>query len=213
MLAKRQYQQDRQNIRAGNILFLRPETNFLLQAGDAPLHFTDFLVEGDCFAFPLVLHPDQAEPHLIHAMSLLEKQSTPFLPGTPSDALSAALTEFRSRIASRQTGCPSGSAPIHTLKRILDTRYMESLHLDGFAEELYVNKFKLVKEFKKQYGMPPIEYLLNRRIQEACRLLLETNKKIIEIGIMVGLSNPTYFTRAFKEKIGCTPLSYRKQHQ
>ncbi len=103
----------------------------------------------------------------------------------------------------------SAEDPARMLKTILDTRYAESLHLDDFSRQLYFNKFRLLREFKKKYGIPPIEYLLRRRIAVAAGLLRDTSLKVWEIGNQVGLSNPAYFTRAFCSRMGCTPAVYR----
>lgn len=106
---------------------------------------------------------------------------------------------------------PVYQSPAVLLRAILDTRYAESLRLDDFSEQLYTNKFRLLREFKKQYGVPPIEYLLRRRVEKAAELLAGTALKVWEIGNQVGFGNPTYFTRAFCARKGCTPLEYRKR--
>ena len=51
--------------------------------------------------------------------------------------------------------------------------------------------------FKESTGMSPIEYLINLRIEEAARLIRETDYKIIEICLLSGFDNSSYFIRKF----------------
>ncbi|WOC32660.1 MULTISPECIES: helix-turn-helix domain-containing protein [Caproicibacterium] len=100
-------------------------------------------------------------------------------------------------------------ASIRALKQILDTRYREKLTLDALAKELHWNKYKLDKDFKLYYGSSPFAYLLNVRVEEACCLLRNTNRSVLEIGAAVGIENPSYFIRLFKKRVGLSPLAYR----
>jgi len=102
---------------------------------------------------------------------------------------------------------------ISSMKQLLDTRYSESLSLDTISNDLHINKYKLAKEFKTCYHVSPIEYLISRRIQVACDLLLATPKTITQIGIDVAMENTSYFVRLFKRYKGVTPLKFRMQKQ
>ncbi|WP_438825867.1 helix-turn-helix domain-containing protein [Neobacillus drentensis] len=53
------------------------------------------------------------------------------------------------------------------------------------------------------------ELLTASRMKEAKRLLIETNKPIKEISILVGYQNANYFSRMFKELIGKSPREFR----
>ena len=98
---------------------------------------------------------------------------------------------------------------ILSMKQLLDSRYGEPITLDTIAADLHINKYKLAKEFKAYYCVPPIEYLIRRRIEAACILLLDTTKTITEIGISVAMENTPYFVRLFKQRKGISPLKYR----
>ena len=54
------------------------------------------------------------------------------------------------------------------------------------------------------------EYQTNVRIDEACRLLTTSNKKIIEIAEIVGYKDLAFFVSIFKKKTGVTPTEFRK---
>ena len=61
--------------------------------------------------------------------------------------------------------------------------------------------------------MTPNDYLSFFRMEESCRLLIQTDKSIKEIAVLVGYENPLTFSRAFKNIHGVSPLAYRVKNQ
>ena len=55
-------------------------------------------------------------------------------------------------------------------------------------------------------------YRKRLRMEEACRLIRETNDKFYLIGSKVGYPDAVSFARVFKEEMGCTPSEYRSMH-
>lgn len=65
--------------------------------------------------------------------------------------------------------------------------------------------------FKQGTGINFSDYVVERRMEKACRLLQNPRYKIFEVAGQVGYKNLTYFSRQFKDKYGMTPGDYRKQ--
>ena len=63
--------------------------------------------------------------------------------------------------------------------------------------------------FKQEMGISPQKYLMQCRVQEACRLLEETSIPIQEISRQVGYDNPLTFSKTFKNFYGISPKNYR----
>lgn len=55
--------------------------------------------------------------------------------------------------------------------------------------------------------------MMRRRLEEACRLLVETRLKIGEIAAAAGFRDPLYFSRRFRLETGVTAAAYRRSHQ
>lgn len=89
--------------------------------------------------------------------------------------------------------------------------YSEKIELQTVADHLYISTWYVCKLFKQELNTSFIEILNEIRIQEAKRLLLETNKKIYEICEEVGYNDNPYFTKTFKKFTGKTPNQYRNQ--
>ena len=88
--------------------------------------------------------------------------------------------------------------------------YAENLTLKGLSQKYYVNSAYLGQLFKKKYGVSFREYLNNRRLEEAARLLLSTGDRIYNIARAVGYQDLDYFIERFIAAKGCTPSNYRK---
>ena len=67
--------------------------------------------------------------------------------------------------------------------------------------------------FKQYTGKTPIEYLNNYRIEQAAKLLIETNDSITDIAFDCGFENTSYFIRKFKAQKSATPKQYRTLHK
>ena len=110
-----------------------------------------------------------------------------------------------------QTGSYHVPSYIADMRDRFDKSYETPYSLDELAAEYGVNKFRLCREFAKYYEYTPIQYLNKVRIDQAKKLLLETDEKVVNISQMIGIENPNHFIRLFKEKTGVTPLTYRKE--
>nr|WP_319472490.1 helix-turn-helix domain-containing protein [uncultured Sphaerochaeta sp.] len=81
------------------------------------------------------------------------------------------------------------------------------------SEKIGMNASYLGKMFKRNTGMTFIECLHKERMNAACHLLATTKMQIGEIVSAVGFSDAPYFYKVFKRENGCTPNTYRQQHQ
>ena len=95
------------------------------------------------------------------------------------------------------------------VKMYLDEHYSDKISLDELADRFFINKYYLVKRFKKQYGISINAYLLDVRITHAKKLLRFTDKKVESIGLACGLGALAYFSRTFKKAEGISPSEYR----
>lgn len=93
----------------------------------------------------------------------------------------------------------------------LEARYTEPLSLNKIANELHLSPYHISHRFKEWVGMTLSDYLNERRLQEAVKLLTTTNNTVAQIGETIGLENCSYFCKIFKNKFGLSPHQYRKK--
>lgn len=65
--------------------------------------------------------------------------------------------------------------------------------------------------FRREMGRSIIDYLIDLRIDEAKKLLIENRLSVGQIGEMTGFRDANYFSRVFKKRTGDTPSGYRKR--
>ncbi len=96
-------------------------------------------------------------------------------------------------------------------KWYIDAHFKEKITLDILAQAAGVNKYYLAHSFQREYGISPIQYLVQRRIDESRYLLRSTDLPIGRIVQMLGFSSPSYFAQMFRRVHGISPSEYREQ--
>lgn len=101
---------------------------------------------------------------------------------------------------------------IRYLVKYMESNYESALTLDFLADFANVNKYYLLREFKKYTGFTPNDYLISLRINKAKQLLLNTTLPAIKIAHEVGIHDINNFNNLFKRRVKMTPTQYRKSH-
>lgn len=83
--------------------------------------------------------------------------------------------------------------------------------IQELSKKVGLNEFKLKTGFKSLFGLGIFESLMEVRMTEAKRLLLETNKPIKEIAGLIGYNHLTNFITAFRNHFGFTPGHLRRK--
>ncbi len=96
--------------------------------------------------------------------------------------------------------------------RYIRENYMHPLSVHELASLLNVCDDSFIRIFKAEHNQTPFSYILHFRITEAMKLLSENKYSISEIAARTGFSDAGYFSRIFKEKLGKTPLQYKKEN-
>lgn len=104
----------------------------------------------------------------------------------------------------------SGDARIEKMLAYIAQNYKEDLTLEDVAEEFNFNYHYLSAYFNQQMKEGFSDYLNSLRIEQACKLLKETNHSIAQISGEVGYSEHSYFCRVFKKITGKTPSVWRR---
>lgn len=97
------------------------------------------------------------------------------------------------------------------VKKKIEKVYREQTDLYQELSEVGVTGRRLVDVFKDEYGMTPKAYTDHLRLQEAKRLLSDTDKKVIDIAYSVGFGSLSAFYNFFKKEAHITPSAYRKR--
>ncbi|MBR4159897.1 MAG: response regulator [Spirochaetia bacterium] len=101
------------------------------------------------------------------------------------------------------------SLPVRLACEYIEKNYQEDINLNKISNYVSLSKNYFCNIFKKETGMTIWDYLIRIRMEEAKRILLETEQKTYEISEKVGYDDPSYFGRLFKKYTGFTPIEFR----
>ena len=97
------------------------------------------------------------------------------------------------------------------IKEIMEANYAYNLNIDAYARltNRSVSSFK--RDFQATYKTTPGRWLMDKKLDRAKRLLLETDNSISDVAFDSGFENTAHFSRLFKQKAGITPMEFRKK--
>ena len=94
----------------------------------------------------------------------------------------------------------------------IDENYdQESISLNKVAGYIEVSANYFSAIFSQEMEMTFIEYVTQKRMEKAKKLLRQSDKHTSEIALSVGYKDPHYFSFVFKKTQGCTPREYRNR--
>lgn len=100
---------------------------------------------------------------------------------------------------------------IRNVLNYIDFHIGEPISLSTLVKCFHVSSPYLSRLFKQELEVTPSSYIADRKISIALQLLGTTSMQIQEIAAHIGIYDVNYFTKIFKNHIGCTPSDYRRR--
>lgn len=92
---------------------------------------------------------------------------------------------------------------------IMEDNASDAQEDDDIADFIGISRSHLTGSFKKEMGVSPQEYLINFRLEKAASLLRSSKEQINIIAYQCGYEDSLSFSKAFKQKFGMSPKSFR----
>ncbi|CAI6079218.1 helix-turn-helix transcriptional regulator [Cohnella sp. JJ-181] len=92
----------------------------------------------------------------------------------------------------------------------IEAHYADKLTIEAAAKLVSLNPYHFCKVFKNATGRTFVEFVNQHRMNVADRLLREGELTVTEVGERVGIDNPNYFTKLFRQFRGMTPSEAKK---
>lgn len=89
-------------------------------------------------------------------------------------------------------------------------QYYEDINVNKIADLLHLNRSYFSTLFKSVVGVSPLNYLIDFRIKQACKLL-EMGKSVTDVATLTGFNSAANFSVHFKRIMRITPSEYRNQ--
>lgn len=87
--------------------------------------------------------------------------------------------------------------------------YSQRVDLTEYCSSRGIGYESFRKQFKRMTGLPPGRYIIRRRVDMACHILLTTDDPIFQIAEELGYKSPYEFSSQFKDLTGISPRDYR----
>ena len=104
------------------------------------------------------------------------------------------------------------AAPIDAkLEKYISEHLTSPLSVSELCSQFHLSRSELYHLFREYFSATPAEYIRQRRLKNAARLLRTTNLSVKEIAEHSGIPDYNYFSKIFKSSFGTSPLKYRKR--
>jgi AraC family transcriptional regulator len=95
----------------------------------------------------------------------------------------------------------------------IDAHFSEPLTLGALADVAHFSASHLCTAFRRELGLPPLEYVRRIRLARAKDLLTEGRLGVAEVAGAVGFPDASHFSRVFRRCEGVTPAAYRAKRR
>ena len=102
---------------------------------------------------------------------------------------------------------------IFSIIEYVNAHYRKGCSLADISKEFFLSKTSLCAKFKSVMHCSINDYILKNKINHAKELLIKTTMNVEEIALDSGFSSSNYMGLVFKNKLGCSPLQFKKQNE
>lgn len=102
------------------------------------------------------------------------------------------------------------SSLMSTVLQYVDEHYCEEITRNDLVDLVYVSPDYLSRTFKKETGRSLAQYMLEKRVEKA-KKLLQSDMSVKNVALQTGYSNFSYFSKVFRDMEGMSPMEYREQ--
>ncbi len=102
------------------------------------------------------------------------------------------------------------SEPIRKAILYIDLNLANPISTKEIAADQFLSPNYLSTRFHEETGKTISDFILEKRIKMACKLLRQSKRSVQEVALSVGISDASYFSKQFKKVMGISPLLYQK---
>ena len=162
-----------------------------------------------------VFHYSPALEHCMERLIIEHRRPTPESPVVARailhELIAWIIRDHRTEQLRRNQAPPEFSPPIMKVMQWLDEHLDENLAVGDLADVAGLSPSYFRRWFHREVGSSPRDYITQRRIERAKRLLADTSRSITDMAMELGFSTSAYFTAVFHRETGTTPTEFRRQ--
>ena len=160
----------------------------------------------DCLANSLVQLLETAKRDLEH-----DGQAAKALLAKASSILQSEI-DRRSGANDSGTGGLAGWQ-IARVRAFIDKNLHGTIHIRDLSAVVRRSAAHFARSFKHSFGEPPHAYVMRRRFEKACHLMIASSEFLSQIALSVGFSDQSHFCKRFKQALGQSPSNWRRERE
>lgn len=108
----------------------------------------------------------------------------------------------------------AGLAPwrVKRLEAFIDANLENTITVEGLAQSLRLSCSHLSRACRDTFGVSPHTLVMNRRVERAKSMMLNTREPLSQIAVACGFSDQAHLSRFFRQTMDATPNSWRRTH-
>ena len=117
-------------------------------------------------------------------------------------------------LATGKTGDKGVNDVANEMRTYVELNYGDpALNVESLADKFNMHRGSASRVFHRAFGISPLNYLLSCRMQQASRLLVDTNHPVTAVAHGCGFTSAHYFSCAFRRCFGFSPVEFRQRFQ
>ena len=129
-----------------------------------------------------------------------------------------ASSILQSEIERRSGGNDSGTGglagwQIARVRAFIDKNLHGTIHIRDLSAVARRSAAHFARSFKLSFGEPPHAYVMRRRLEKACHLMMTSSESLSQIALSVGFSDQSHFCKRFKQALGQGPSNWRRERE
>lgn len=176
------------------------------------------------YAIPFLFLTAHADSDTVERARMTRPSGYLVKPFTKDDVYAAtevALSNYANAEALRERSAETAQKPheegglppfrLRKVQRYIGEHLDQDLTLARLAEVAGISKYHFSHLFKQSVGIPPYRYVILQRIEEAKRLLKQTELSIAQVALRTGFSSHSHLSKAFRKHVGTTPSTFQEE--
>ena len=123
------------------------------------------------------------------------------------------MTYYLTEITRIKNTCYSNKGQLDTVigtRHLIENNFDQELNLKLLSHIWFTSKFHLLRLYKRYYGQTPKQFLIDKRIEHAKKLLTK-GTTVTDTCFDVGFDSPSSFSTLFKSRVGLSPAEFQKR--
>jgi AraC family transcriptional regulator len=102
---------------------------------------------------------------------------------------------------------------VSRVRAFIDKNLHHTIHTQDLSVVARRSPAHFSRSFKLTFGEPPHAYVVKRRLEKACHLMITSSLSLSDIALSVGFSDQAHLCRLFRQAFGQSPASWRRERE